>query len=106
MEELQKKWAALLPGAAFEYQLMDETLARLYSSELQLKKAASTATILASIIVLLGVLYLVSISVQKRTKEIAIRKVIGASVPEIIRLFFREFFPRLLAAGLIATPLA
>ncbi|HEX9510093.1 MAG TPA: ABC transporter permease [Puia sp.] len=106
MEELQKKWAALLPGAAFEYQFMDETLARLYSSELQLKKAASTATILASIIVLLGVLGLVSISVQKRTKEIAIRKVIGASVPEIIRLFIREFVPLLLGAGLVASPLA
>jgi ABC-type antimicrobial peptide transport system permease subunit len=106
MEELQKKWAALLPGAAFEYQFMDETLARLYRSELQLKKAASTATILASIIVLLGVLGLVSISVQKRTKEIAIRKVIGASVPEIIRLFIREFVPLLLGAGLVASPLA
>lgn len=106
MEELQKKWAALLPGAAFEYQFMDETLQRLYRSELQLKKAASTATILASIIVLLGVLGMVSISVQKRTKEIAIRKVIGASVPVIIRLFIREFVPLLLLAGLIATPLA
>ena len=106
MEELQKKWAALLPGAAFEYQFMDETLQRLYRGELQLKKAASTATILASIIVLLGVLGMVSISVQKRTKEIAIRKVIGASVSVIIRLFIQEFVPLLLLAGLIATPLA
>ena len=106
MEELQKKWAALLPGAAFEYQFMDETLARLYRSELQLKKAASTATVLAAIIVLLGVLGMVSISVQKRTKEIAIRKVIGASVPGIIRLFIREFVPLLLGAGLVASPLA
>ncbi|HWK05264.1 MAG TPA: ABC transporter permease [Puia sp.] len=106
MEELQKKWAALLPGAAFEYQFMDETLAKLYRNELQLKKAASTATILAAIIVLLGVLGMVSISVQKRTKEIAIRKVIGASIPGIIRLFIREFVPLLIVAGLVASPLA
>jgi len=47
-----------------------------------------------------------SISVQKRTKEIAIRKVIGASVPAIIRLFLRQFVPLLLLAGLVASPLA
>jgi len=106
MDVLQKKWATLLPGAAFEYQFMDETLQKLYRSELQLKAASSAATILAFIIVLLGVLGMVSISVQKRTKEIAIRKVIGASVPGIIRLFIREFVPLLLLAGLIASPLA
>ena len=106
MEALQKKWASLLPGAPFEYQFMDDTLARLYQNELQLKSAASAATILAFIIVLLGVLGLVSISVQKRTKEIAIRKVIGASVPVIIRLFLRQFIPLLLLAGLVASPLA
>jgi len=106
MNELQKKWAALLPGAPFEYQFMDETLQGLYKGELQLKKAASTATILAMIIVLTGVVGLLSLSVQKRTREIAIRKVIGASVPGIIRLFIREFLPLLLLAGLIASPLA
>ncbi len=106
MDVLQKKWATLLPGAAFEYQFMDETLQKLYSSELQLRSASSAATILAFIIVLLGVLGMVTISVQKRTKEIAIRKVIGASVPGIIRLFIREFVPLLLLAGLVASPLA
>lgn len=106
MEALQKKWASLLPEAPFEYQFMDDTLARLYRNELQLKSAASAATILAFIIVLLGVLGMVSISVQKRTKEIAIRKVIGASVPAIIRLFLRQFVPLLLLAGLVASPLA
>lgn len=106
MEALRKKWAALLPGAAFEYQFMDEILARLYQNELQLRSAASAATLLAFVIVLLGVLGMVSISVQKRTKEIAIRKVIGASVPAIIRLFLRQFVPLLLLAGLVASPLA
>lgn len=106
MTTLQKKWASLLPGAAFEYQFMDETLQKLYNNELRLKAASSAATILAFIIVLLGVLGMVAISVQKRTKEIAIRKVIGASVPGIIRLFIREFVPLLFLAGLIASPLA
>ena len=43
---LQKKWAALMPGAPFEYKFMDDTFANLYKSEIQLKKASYTATIL------------------------------------------------------------
>lgn len=106
MSALQRQWASLLPGAPFEYRFMDENLQTLYKDELRLKKASSTATILTVIIVLLGVIGLVSLSVQKRTKEIAIRKVIGSSVPAIIRLFLREYLPLLLLAGLIASPLA
>jgi putative ABC transport system permease protein len=103
---LQKRWAELMPGAPFEYSFMDETLRTLYTTELRLRKAATMATVLAFVIVLLGVIGLVSSSVQRRTKEIAIRKVIGASVPGIIRLFLKEYLPVLLAAGLVASPVA
>ena len=75
----------------FEYAFMDETLAKLYRSEIQLKKASYTASVLALIIVLLGVLGLISLSVQKRTKEIGIRKVLGSSVSGIISLFLKDF---------------
>ena len=103
---LQKKWSSLLPGAPFEYKFMDETLAGMYQSELQLKKASYTATILALIIVLLGVVGLVSLSIQKRTKEIGIRKVLGSSVPGIISLFIKEFLVVILIGGVVACPLA
>ncbi len=96
----------MLPGSSFEYTFMDDTLEKLYSSELQLKKAAYTSTVLALIIVLLGVLGLVSLSIQKRTKEIGIRKVLGASVQSIISLFMKEFVWVMLVAGFIACPLA
>ncbi len=85
---------------------MDEVLQTLYQDELRLKKAASAATALALVIVLLGVVGMLSMSLQKRSKEIAIRKVIGASVQQIIRLFLKEFLPLLLIAGLVASPLA
>ncbi len=104
--DLQRQWSKLLPGAPFEYQFMDETLSMVYDDELRLQKAANTATILSLVIVLMGVIGLLSLSVQKRTKEIAIRKVIGASVPAIIRLFLLEYLPLLLAAGLVASPFA
>lgn len=77
MAGLQRQWSTLLP-----------------------------ATVLALVIVLLGVAGLLSLSIQRRMKEIAIRKVIGASIPAIIQLFVREYLPLLLIAGLVATPLA
>jgi putative ABC transport system permease protein len=106
IESIQKKWSQLLPGSSFEYTFMDDTLKKLYASELQLKKAAYTSTALALIIVLLGILGLVSLSIQKRTKEIGIRKVLGASVQSIISLFMKEFVWVMIVAGFIACPLA
>ncbi|HEY9363394.1 MAG TPA: FtsX-like permease family protein [Chitinophagaceae bacterium] len=106
IDALQKKWAALMPGTPFEYTFMDDALAKLYKSELQLKKASYTATVLALIIVLLGVLGLISLNIQKRTKEIGIRKVLGSSVVGIISLFMKEFLLVILFAGVVACPLA
>lgn len=103
---IQKKWSALMPGTPFEYKFMDDTLARLYKTEIQLKKASYTATVLALIIVLLGVLGLISLSIQKRTKEIGIRKVLGSSVAGIILLFIKEFLLVIIIAGFVACPLA
>jgi len=103
---LQKKWAQLMPGAPFEYNFMDDALKKLYATELQLKKAAYIATALAVIIVLLGVLGLISLSIQKRTKEIGIRKVLGSSVAGITNLFLKDFLGVVIIAGLVACPLA
>jgi len=103
---LQQKWTALMPGAPFEYNFMDDTLAKLYKSEMQLQKASYTATLLALLIVLLGVLGLVSLSIQKRTKEIGIRKVLGSSVAAIVSLFIKEFLWIIIIGALVACPLA
>jgi putative ABC transport system permease protein len=103
---LQNKWSALMPGTPFEYEFMDDTLAKLYRSEIQLKKASYTATALALIIVLLGVLGLISLSVQKRTKEIGIRKVLGSSVAGIVSLFIREFLGVIFISTVVACPVA
>ena len=103
---LRKKWAQVLPGAPFEYAFMDDALAKMYKKELQLKKAAYLATGLAIIIVLLGVLGLISLSIQKRTKEIGIRKVLGSSVKDVMMLFLKDFLGTVIFAGVIACPLA
>jgi ABC-type antimicrobial peptide transport system permease subunit len=106
MAALQKQWSILMPGAPFEYNFMDDTLAKLYKTELQLKQAAYIATALSLIIVLLGILGLVALNIQKRTKEIGIRKVLGASVNGIIALFMKDFLSVALIAGIVACPIA
>lgn len=106
IDAIQKKWSLLLPGSSFEYSFMDDTLAKLYSTELRLKKAAYTATALAVVVMSLGVLGLISLSVHKRVKEIAIRKTLGASLPAIILLLIKEFVIIMLVAALVACPVA
>ena len=106
IQAIQKKWNSLLPGTPFEYTFMDDTLKNLYRTEIQLKKASYIATGLSFIIVLLGILGLVSQSVQKRTKEIGIRKVLGSSVRSIIGLFMKDTLWTILIAGLVACPIA
>ncbi|MDN3549714.1 ABC transporter permease [Mucilaginibacter aquaedulcis] len=106
LQALRKKWAELMPGAPFEYSFVDDALKKVYQNEIQLKQASYIATALAIVIVLLGVLGLISLSIQKRTKEIGIRKVLGSSVAGIISLFMKEFLGVVLIAGLIACPVA
>src|SRR5690348_328333 len=103
---LQKKWTALLPDAPFAYQFMDDNLKRLYTTELQFRRASFLSVLLSVTIALLGVVGLVSLSIQKRTKEIGIRKVLGSSVAGIIILFIKEFLFMILIGGIIACPLA
>jgi putative ABC transport system permease protein len=85
---------------------MDDTLAKLYTTEMQMKKASQAATIVALAIVMLGVLSIVTQSITRRTKEVGIRKILGASVVQVIALFAREFSVLILVANCIAWPLA
>jgi ABC-type antimicrobial peptide transport system permease subunit len=103
---IQTKWGKLMAAAPFEYKFMDDALNQLYKTEVQLKKAAYLATALAIIIVLLGVVGLVSLSVQKRTKEIGIRKVLGSSAAGISILFLKDFLVLVLIAVAVACPIA
>ena len=102
---LEKKWNKLLPGAPFEFTFLDEMLQNLYQSEVRLKKAAQLATALAIIIVLLGVIGMVSLSVARRTKELGIRKVLGASGVGLVLLFLKEFLIVIGIAAFISFPL-
>jgi putative ABC transport system permease protein len=103
---LRDKWKTLFPDAGFEYVFMDDQFQALYKSELQLKKAANIATVLNLIIVFLGIYGVIAFSLNKRIKEIAIRKVIGADARNIIFLFIKDYALLILIANFIAWPLA
>ena len=106
IDHIKAEWQKLSPNTPFEYTFMDEKFSALYKSELQLKKAASTATILSLIIVFLGIFGVVSVMLTKREKEIAVRKVLGAEAQNIFSLFIKEYVLMLLVANLISWPLA
>lgn len=104
LNHLTAAWKQILPTAPFDYTFMDAKLAQQYKTEMQLKHAGTVATILAMIIVLLGIVGLISHNLQKRVKEIGIRKVLGASVRQIIYLFIHDVYPLFLLAACIAVP--
>ena len=106
MTAIEKKWRELMPDAPFEYVFMDDSLMKLYKTELQLKKASGIATVLSVVIVLLGILGMVTLNVSKRTKELGVRKVLGASGISIVALFLKEFLIATALSAVIAFPLA
>lgn len=103
---IEQQWARLLPGSSFEYSFMDETLRKLYRTEFQLQQAAYLSTALAILMVVLSVIGLVSLSVARRTKEVGVRKVLGASVVSLVGLFLKEYAWIVLVANVLAYPLA
>ena len=106
IEDVKRKWKEVSPNSPFEYFFMDEKFQSLYRSELKLKKAANIATWLNLLIVLLGVFGVAAFTLNKRSKEIAIRKVLGATAVGIIRLFLKEYAMTILVANIIGWPVA
>ena len=84
---------------------MDDKLQSMYKAELQLKRAATIASALMLLIVLMGIFGVLSLALTKRTKEIAVRKVLGGELKNIIAIFIRQYAVLLLLANLIAWPL-
>jgi putative ABC transport system permease protein len=103
---LQKRWQEWQPGFPFQYSFLDERFAGLYRAEEKLGKVFRGFSGLAIFIACLGLFGLASFSAEKRTKEIGIRKVLGASTPRLILLMSRDFTRWVLAANLIAWPIA
>ncbi|MBT1707562.1 FtsX-like permease family protein [Fulvivirgaceae bacterium PWU5] len=103
---VETKWRRVFPDDPFVYAFMDQELAKLYKNEIRLKKASNLATGLMLVIVFTGVFGMVSLAVSKRTKEMGIRKVLGASVDSIILLMSKPYLILIGLSCAVATPLA
>jgi len=103
---IETKWKSAMPDRPFSYYFMDEFFDRQYRSEERFEKLFFNFAILAIFISCLGLLGLASYSTTQRTKEIGVRKVMGASIGSIVGLLSKDFLKLVLIAFLIASPIA
>ncbi len=106
LNEMNKLWAKLYPSTPFVYSFLDQDFQRNYEKEQRTSRIVVYFTFIAILIACLGLFGLAAFSAEQRTKEIGIRKVLGASVSGVTALLSRDFIKLILLAILIASPLA
>ena len=105
MAKIQDAWLSVYPNEVFEYQFVEDKIAKFYEKEEQLTTLIQSFAIIAIFICCLGLYGMVSFMVTQRTKEIGVRKALGAGVDSIVFLFGKEFLTMVLVAFLISAPL-
>ncbi len=106
LDALESSWSKLLPSHDFNYSFFDEDLETNYAEEIQMYRVFSYFAIVSILLACLGLFSLLSYSIQSRTKEIGIRKVLGASTRQISWIIAKDFFMLLGVAFIISTPIA
>jgi putative ABC transport system permease protein len=104
LKDLQARWRALNPQTPFSYYFLDDKFAALYSGEHKTAKLFGLFALLAIVIACLGLFGLAAFSAEQRAKEIGIRKVLGASVQQVLVLVTKEFLVLVGIAFLLAIP--
>jgi putative ABC transport system permease protein len=106
IDQIEKKWKAFSNNQQFDYSFMDEDFDNLYRAEQRTGKISLLFTILAVFIACLGLFGLAAYTAEQRTREIGIRKVLGANVPDVVALLSANFLKMVMLAFIIAAPLA
>jgi putative ABC transport system permease protein len=104
IDKIGKSWSALFPDGVFQYQFLDEHIAAFYTQEQKVYTAFKLFAGIAILIGCLGLYGLIAFAASQRTREVGIRKVLGAPVMSIISLFSKEFIALISVAFLIAAP--
>jgi putative ABC transport system permease protein len=102
--DLKKQWTSFNPPGPLEYDFLDEKFAALYASEQRTKQIFSAFAVLAIIIASLGLFGLTASVIEQRTKEIGVRKVLGASVQQVLLLVSKEFLLLVSIAFIVSIP--
>ncbi len=103
---IESEWRRLEPEMPYSYRFLDEMFDRLYRTEERLGQLFSIFTFLALFVACLGIFGMVAFTAYRRKKEIGIRKVLGASIPQLLGMFSRDFSMLVFLAFLISAPLA
>ena len=106
MSMIEKKWRSLSNNQEFDYSFMDEDFDNLYRAEQRTGKISLLFTSLAIFIACLGLFGLAAFTAEQRTREIGIRKVLGANIPDLVALLSTSFLKLVLVAFIVAAPLA
>jgi putative ABC transport system permease protein len=106
IKNIESKWKSMAPGMPFMYEFLDESFDSMYRAEQRMGKVALSFAVLAILIACLGLFGLATYMAEQRTKEIGVRKVLGASVPDIVSMLSKDFAKLVLIAAIIAFPFA
>lgn len=106
VSRLRAQWEMLAPGFPFDYRFLDQDFERLYRSEQNLGRLFTFFATIAILVACLGLFGLAAYSAEQRTKEIGVRKVLGASVQSIVIMLSREFTLLVLIGFAVAAPVA
>jgi len=106
LDEVKKTWEAIYPKYVFEHAFLDDTIARFYDAERRSSYLIGLFAGVAIFIGCIGLFGLVSFMARRRTKEVGIRKTLGASVGQVVALFSKEFIVLIIISFAISTPLA
>ena len=104
--KMQTAWKELYPEDEFKYSFLDESIAKFYKKEQDTARLLNWCTCLSILISCLGLLGLVIYTTNQRTKEIGVRKVLGASIAQIVSLISKDFMRLVILAFVITVPLA
>lgn len=101
---IEKKWKEIYPGIGFDYWFVSDEFNRMYLMERRVSSLAKAFAVLAVLITVLGVFGLASYTAEQKTKEVGIRKVLGAEVAQVVKMFLWIFLKIFLIACVIALP--
>jgi putative ABC transport system permease protein len=103
---LKSRWKEIVPGKPFAYFFLDENYNRQYATEARFSQLFLSLATVAFVLSCLGLIALSTLSAVRRTKEVGIRKVLGASVPSVVRLLTKDFLGLVLIAVVVSLPTA
>ncbi|MBN1996022.1 FtsX-like permease family protein, partial [candidate division KSB1 bacterium] len=103
---IKESWKEIIPMYPFEYRFVDETFDRAYSNIERMDKLVNVFTVIAIVLACLGLFCLALFTIEQRTKEIGIRKILGAYVPGIVIMLSKEFLKWVVLANIFAWPVA